>query len=303
MSNQKKPIKGTLKYKTLLNNLAINVIVVVCSFICTIFSYTKFDTKIVTNVCYVLMIFLLVFVVYLYIQNSIYEYKEIKNKFIEENEKSEIIKAIPHLLIFSKREDHFIVQEDGDGILEWRFHIVKETEGALNYIYFPVMYECASTTNAKNVDILDARVNGKSFQATYNPNAVSTSVAGGFPIELGEVSVPILLDKGRQEFDLFIRIKIKGLFCNFRVKEFVVVDIPYITKHLSLSIEMPKDYEPSLPSNFFEAHETSSVSTLDSEEVSNQMSKCKRATTSITWETDYPKLGYRYRLFFKAAKG
>lgn len=103
---------------------------------------------------------------------------------------------------------------------------------------------------------------------------------------------------GKKEFDLEIHIKIKGLFKNFQSKEFIFVDIPYVTEKLEVEVKVPQGKNINIINPFFEASEECSQNN-DSAEISRQMSKCDINSERIQWKTQFPKLGYHYKIQFR----
>lgn len=284
----------------ILKNLAVNIIVVVISLLATALSSKILDEKKVDFFCFLLICVLSEVVVVIYLFCAVTELKE-QNKI--KREQGYLQQVLPHLLFFSKRNDFFTVLPNGDGELLWSFHIIKEAEELLQFLYFPVSFERKKddfNLERMYVKIIGSKLDGKNCLANYNIKSVSHEME--LPVELGYIEIPVLLDIGKKEFDLDIHIKIEGLFKNFETKEFVYVDVPYVTESLEVKISVSSGYNINICNPFFEACEEGSQNS-DSAEISRQMSKCDIISDRIQWRTLYPKLGYRYKIQFRVLKG
>lgn len=291
-----------MRNKNIRNSLVINILSVIVTIGVTVLSFTKLNQKVVSFICVALLIFLLFIIIYIYISDAIKEYKDLVNSDELKQEQLELLKAMPHLLAFSKRNDNFNVLKNGDGILKWHFHIKKETKEKLQYLYFPIVFELDDVNEKNsNVQIIESKINGEYCQSEYVFKSISL-VDNGDPLETGYILVPTLLDIGEREFDLYLNIKIKKLFKRYDVKEFIIVDIPYITKEMKVTINVDDGYNLKPITNFLEVHE-SSANNFDAGEMHRQISNCKiNNSESLVWETEYPKLGYQYKISFQMEK-
>ena len=280
----------------ILKNLAVNLLIVIISLLATSLSFVTLDIKIVKKLCILLIILLSAIVILIYFYSAI---SELKEQYKVKKEQETLQQVLPHLLCFSKRKDYFTILPNGDGELLWSFHIIKEAEEPLQFLYFPVSFERQKDDfDFKNVyvEVIRSTLDGKKCLANYNVKSVSHEIE--LPIESGYIEVPVLLDMGKKEFDLEISIKIKGLFKNFAIKEFVFVDIPYVTEELEVKVNASSGYNINIINPFFEASEECSQNS-DSAEMSRQMSKCDIISNRIQWKTQYPKLGYHYKIQFR----
>lgn len=284
----------------ILKSLAVNLLIVIISLLATSLSCVTLDVEIVKKLCLWLIILLSAVVILIYFYCAI---SELNDQYKVKKEQETLQQVLPHLLFFSRRKDYFTVLPNGDGELLWSFHIIKEAEEPLQFLYFPVSFERNKDDfNLKNmyVEIIRSTLDGKRCLANYNVKSVSHEI--DLPMESGYIEVPVLLDMGKKEFDLEIYIKIKGLFKNFAIKEFVFVDIPYVTEKLEVKINVSSGYNINIINPFFEACEECSQNS-DSAEISRQMSKCNIITDRIQWRTQYPKLGYHYKIQFRVTDG
>ncbi len=290
-----------MRNKNIRNSLVINILSVIVTIGVTVLSFTKLNQKVVSIICVTLLIFLLFIIIYIYISDAIKDYKDLVNSDELKQEQLELLKAMPHLLAFSKRNDNFNVLKNGDGILKWHFHIKKETKEKLQYLYFPIVFELDDVNEKNsNVQIIESKINGEYCQAEYVFKSISL-VDNGDPLETGYILVPTLLDIGKREFDLYLNIKIKKLFKRYDIKEFIIVDIPYITKEMKVTINVDDGYNLKPITNFLEVHE-SSANNFDAGEMHRQTSNCKINSESLVWEAEYPKLGYQYKISFQMEK-
>lgn len=262
-----------MKNKNIKNTLSINILSVVVTIGVTVLSFTKLNQKVASIICITLLIFLLCIIILIYILDAVKDYKELINSDELNQEHLELLNAMPHLLVFSNRNDDFFVMKDGDGILNWHFHIKKETDEKLQYLYFPVIFELEDVDKKNsNVQILESKINGEHCQALYVFNSISL-VDNSDPLEIGYIAVPTLLDVGKREFDLFLSLRIHKLFKRYMEKEFIIVDVPYITKEMKVTINADVNCKLNIPTNFFEVHE-SSANNFDAGEMHKQISKC-----------------------------
>lgn len=277
---------------TILKNLAINLIVIIISLLATWLSYSTLDVELNKKLCFWLIIVLSEIVILIYMYCAIEELKEQNNV---KKEQELLLQVLPHLLFFLERKDLFTIMLNGDGELLWNFHIKKEVEGPIS-LYFPVSFERQeSDFDEKNeyVTIVNSLLNGKKWSAKYTTKSISHKEK--YPFETGYIEVSLQSEK---EFNLELRIRIKGLFKNFQTKEFIFVDVPYVTEKLEVAIGASDDYGLDVVNPFFEASEGCSDN-IDSPETISQVKDCYVTPTKIFWNCQYPKLGYHYRIQFR----
>lgn len=123
----------------ILKNLAVNFLIIIISLLATSLSFVTLDAKIAKKLCLWLIFSLSAIVILIYFYFAI---SELRDQYKVKKEQETLQQVLPHLLFFSKRKDLFtVLLPNGDGELFWSFHIIKEAEEPLQFLYFPVSFE------------------------------------------------------------------------------------------------------------------------------------------------------------------
>ena len=228
----------------------------------------------------------------------------------------ELSKALPETFIFRDRKDSFVVTEEGDVYLTWRFEIERITNNSLSFISLPIICERKDKNEQDTpVHIESFLVNGKK-QSNHQYEVLSVERFDRFgkelerPLERGMIKIPLFTASHKGGIEkVELKVFFKGMFINYTEKEFAVIDVPYITKNISVSIEHANNnkWDINVIDNFLDVREMNS-NTYDVGELAKQLNNCLiihdinrlkgEDIDCLLWESDFPKLGYRYKLIF-----
>ena len=304
---------------------------------------TELD-DIIKTVFIVLLFLYAIIAICIFIHLACIELKYYSDKYNDMVNNNELSKALPETFTFRNRKDVFVVEKTGDAVLTWDFEIEKITNNNLSFISIPIVCEYVNEDQSEShneentlmeedntvvqnevhdkidnenknlmrhpIQIEDFRVNGIS-QTNYQYIHFSTDYNRvDRPIERGLIRIPLFTasTKGGIE-NVTLRIRFKDMFHNFEKREFVIVDIPYITKRICVVIKHQDNtnYDINVIDNYFDVREMYS-NTFDAGEVARQLNNCSivhnESDNSLSdndyllWESDFPKLGYRYTITF-----
>lgn len=222
-------------------------------------------------------------------------------KSIKEEEKLEFLKGIPEVLYFQERTDNFMLCSNGDVIIEWKFKIKKKTSEKITYVNFPFKYE-SDIKSEDPIEIVEARVNcvEPSQPVEYFPEREVRERGESEkknPTFEGTIRVPLCSDTDENDkgFNVSIKIKIKGV--NSDGENFIVLDIPYLTKNMTVIVQTNNENDSiiKLGKELLSVQEPNGKN-VDYQEIVNQKKNIKLNANRIIWETKYPKLGYQYKI-------
>jgi hypothetical protein len=229
------------------------------------------------------------------------------NDLAASRRRAEHLEAIPSFVVMENRRDHFQIHDSGSAKIKSSFDLSTDVDGVLREIMFPIFAERPTATNNSPVKVERVVVDGRDEMPaeSYFPLQVRhlfKSKAGSLPVEYGVLKVPVQLQRGMHshvEFELTL-----DAFHNRFVKEFAIVDIPYITKALEVVIECPDGYmvRPCEPVDETIVATSSIVENKDPSETASQRHEWRTSGRSLVWTTEHPKLGYRYKVYFHLTK-
>jgi hypothetical protein len=226
------------------------------------------------------------------------------------------IEKVPSLVIFKKRSDAITVYPNGDALFEYSHTVAIESDQVKPILHFPVLVDLdqKATEFGRRVQLEDIIVNNVRIpthgaytsKEVRHPNPCLPN--NPVPTEYGVVSVPVKLGQGYNECDLVMRFRLKGVFTNSSVRDYVIVDIPYMTEELEVRI-MPQDANESVillermddARLFIDAY-GEMMDMYDHRESLMQSESIRHKNEVIVWRTSMAKLGYRYKLWFRIAK-
>jgi hypothetical protein len=229
-----------------------------------------------------------------------------------EIESSQIIRdSIPTLVSFQRRTEILEVSAAGDGILTWDFDLESELEESVPILTFPVLAETdPGRQRWTSISIDYIRVNGIEQDASgaFRP-AEERILVGDMEglsrnvpmIEYGLLHVPVELERGRRVSQVEVKMQMKGLFREARNVEVLFIDIPYLTKELIVTIRSPDGpvrRTPELGGRTVLAL-SGLMDIADWAETARQDSHCQQVGDTLVWKAQTPKLGYRYKVYFR----
>jgi hypothetical protein len=221
-----------------------------------------------------------------------------------------VLNALPTFYRMTRRQDRFVVGDTGSVTLHWDFDLEMDLEEPLRDILFPVFAEChkPGEGHGSAVVIDTLTVNGRSENVghCYSPKQIRApfhGVTGGNEpsMEFGILKVPVDFVRGKGRCSIAVQMTIHNAFPNVLSKEFVIVDIPSITERLEVIIEGSAGYLVR-PSDLVDDTILATVSTVefrDLAETHKQNRNWQVKNDSIVWNCEFPKIGYRYLVFFR----
>jgi hypothetical protein len=229
-----------------------------------------------------------------------------------EVESSKVIRdSFPTLVSFRRRTEVLEVSAAGDGVLTWDFDLESDLEESVPILTFPVLAETdPSRQRWTSISIDHIRVNGieQDASAAFRPAEERILVrdmeglSRNVPmIEYGLLHVPVELERGRRSSQVEVKMQMKGLFREARKMEVLFIDIPYFTRDLIVTIRSPDGpvrRSPELSGRTVLAL-SGLMDTADWAETARQDSQCQQVGDTLVWKAQTPKLGYRYKLYFR----
>jgi hypothetical protein len=220
------------------------------------------------------------------------------------------------LVTFAKRSEIITVTDDGDGIfdcthvVEYNPHDDDRDDWVIEQLHFPVLIDLPSG-NAKagaNVEQLSITVDGNPIaQGAYVPQESRVPYSNGSNASLlreyGIVQVPVRLSINNRTVRIHTKIKYKSIFKDRYTSDYVIVDIPHVTRKLSVTIRAANNSKRIVP-----APGDALTATCQMMDLKDRVEEIKQSAfieadhaKEIVWSTENAKIGYRYALRFKVA--
>jgi hypothetical protein len=220
-------------------------------------------------------------------------------------------RVVPTFIMFRRRVDTFSVERDGDAMLTWDFELSSSLGASLTELNFPIVAEYEDViireesplvvaeyveTNGERQDASDAyRVMER--HALLSDKGVPTRRL----TEHALLRVPIALEDDSSVCRVRVTLRFCQLFRMPQDRKWLIIDVPYSTERLTVTINSPgqtvrRDLRQG---GVTLAAAASLLNTTDVVETSKQNQLCRQIGSSIVWETESAKIGYRYRLFFQ----
>jgi hypothetical protein len=263
---------------------------------------------------------LLIALFFLAIGNDFWEKKQEAEAAIANLDERRLSAAVvPQFIRMTERIDTFTLLDDLKSIrLGWYFRIDTDLLSPLADIFFPInadIYQSEADyvgNKSSVISVESVKVNGEEQGGTaaYSPLRLSRShpLASLAPLgEHGILKVRVNLSQGRQVgLEITISMLIQDAFQKSLEKEFVIVDIPFLTESLEVSVNAPRGYKVVRASPFTLQATAREMYEMDEEETTQQNKLLTVDKTSLVWRcgitTKPPKLGYRYLLYYKVIK-
>jgi hypothetical protein len=212
---------------------------------------------------------------------------------------------LPNFLLMTHREDHYVIGSQGSGLLRWKFHLEHPNAVGRRTLTLPIYAERRKeldATPSKSVfTVKSLKVNSipQPTVGAYEMKGLRSN--GGKPQEeIGVVSVKLDLT-GTTHSEVEVELSFACSYPDLARDESVFVDVPYITEHLMVSVAAEEGRLAVVP--------LTSVPTIhafagehgveDTEETYRQDRSLHQVGAALRWNTEYPKLGHRYRVWFR----
>lgn len=219
--------------------------------------------------------------------------------------------GLPQLLRMRERRDRFVLSPHGNATIHWRFDLdASLVREPIRELVFPVFAEVFGETEEPSsvVELRDLRVNGSRENCAdiYRPLELREMLPKSpqklrSMMEFGVLRVPVLPLGEQKHCVIEIELYLKGAFPNLRTREFAIIDIPCITRDLEVVIE-GSDGLRVRPSPLDEDKVVATLGLAEIrslEETSRQATRWIMQGDRLVWRAEYPKLGFRYKVFFR----
>jgi hypothetical protein len=219
-----------------------------------------------------------------------------------------LVRAIPQLVAFKRREDHLLVKPNGDGILSWYFELRADPNESINELILPVYVEIPSHETIRRAILVEAiEVDGAAQETRGALQLIERRQPMDRPpgepevVEYEHLSIPVNLERGRDSCRVYVRVRMLDTFPHAFTMEPLFIDIPYFTEQLQVRIES-EQHSVRLPLSEGTEIVTAMSSLMrlpDTSEAELQSALCQEEGRALIWRTDSAKLGYQYKIFFK----
>lgn len=227
-------------------------------------------------------------------------------------------KSVSTLVTFVERREKITVTDDGDGIFDCTYRVVYDPgddansqSGFVENLHFPVVIDLPSEqeTAGANVHVRSIQVDEDQIpvDGRYVPQELRRRITPDkdgptSPAqEYGVVIVPVSMSASRSERRVRIVTEYKSIFKARFSQDYVIVDIPYLTRSLEVTIcagDPDSAIWPPARASVLEA--TCEMMDLsDVSEALEQSRNLSRENHGIKWTTTRSKIGYRYKIYFK----
>jgi hypothetical protein len=220
-----------------------------------------------------------------------------------------VSRAIPTFVTFRRREDSLVINDNGDGVLTWEFELASSPDESITELNFPIFGEISPETRAGEwveIELIEVNEQTQEIVDAYRTveRRYSVDEAGEMSatiVEYGLLRVPVELERGRDICRVRVRMRFLGVFPLMYSKETFFIDIPYITERLRVAIAAEGRAVRRSPRAGGSTLVAMSglMNTVDPQETNRQNSLCRQSGPALMWETDAPKLGYRYNIYFR----
>jgi hypothetical protein len=221
-----------------------------------------------------------------------------------------LTRLVPTYVVFKRRVDTLAVEPDGDAVLTWEFELTANSHRHITELTFSIYAELPPDRPPAPAVVVQAiEVNGQprgtdgAYQLAEKRIPMDRRLEHQKEIEFGLIRVPVDLERGHEACSVKVVMRHAKVYPRpFDVVP-MFIEIPYLTEDLRVivqtegyAVRRPLGGGPTI------AAMSSLMHTEDMEEASIQSGRCMQRGTQLVWETDCPKLGYHYKLFFHLEK-
>lgn len=255
------------------------------------------------NICYILLGICISILLLLH-------FREVVKTWRKEKFQAGIIESVSSFVIMKKRKDVFRIKDNNSASLFWHFDIETNFEEPVRELTFPIYAEKSEDDKGNSVELVSLRIDGN-FESThrcYRAQSLrqqynGSNIVNGPIMEFGLLHVPVNLKKGISSCSVEIQLDINDAFPNLYDKEYVIVDIPYITRELEVEIHGEGDLlikKPDSHDDHIIIAVPANTEQKDFLESNKQNNNWAIIGNKFIWETSYPKIGHRYSIYFRA---
>lgn len=244
------------------------------------------------------------------IQILVVKQKQQLNEIDQQLRKLRSFDSVPQNILFKNRKDIItIVDED---TVKYNFSISIETKEheTCTSLVLPFEFELGFPKDkyAESVKMVKLKVNNATkpidkticFRQLRDSIATNPSQVGCSTFINGVLSIPVPLGIGCTTCSVEIEFLVYKAFAKMKDREFIYIDIPYVTESMFVKIEGSKNLKVRGVPNSVHVEATSYfLQHTDHGETENEKSNLSKWEDGIEWETTYPKLGYRYLVYFQ----
>jgi len=253
----------------------------------------------------------------LYLMEAIHDYKTEHRQLKSVLEADKSRHAIPRYIRVTERRDKLVVDELGNATLEWLFVVTGLDKSNTRSLELQIYSEHKQVDSKlpgdnfkSNIEIVEMKVAGQKIETAseaYTPLEIRYPIAGEHhPMEFGILRVPTDLSniEALAPTEIRMTMRLKDTFFRAQKMDFFVVEIPQLTNKISVTLESKnQDYIVIVPPDAWDEKIKAQMGhsgTLDTAETLSQSDKVFQSSDGkLIWESEYPKLGYRYLLSFR----
>ena len=147
---------------------------------------------------------------------------------------------------------------------------------------------------------IDATISFRQLRLSISPSGIDDCVSA-----YGLIEILVPLGYGHTSCSVELEFQANKAFPNMGKREYIYIDIPYVTESMVVEIIGSKMLEVCAAEgdhgDFVEA--TSYIyQRIDHSETQEEKKNLIKWQNGIEWKTHYPKLGYRYLVWFQVRK-
>jgi hypothetical protein len=235
--------------------------------------------------------------------------------------KHKSIESIPQFIRFIHRRDVVTIVDAETVVYNYSVTIETKRDEACTSLLLPIEFDLGFTKKDKDdrdfyrnaVEMVYLEVDGrrKPTDATVRfrelrkviPDSAH-DIPKGVTI-YGLLDIPVPLGIGYTRCKVQLEFIARKAFPKLFQREFIYIDIPYVTENMDIRIEGAKDLRVrGVEGENGEIVEAKShfLQRIDHAETLEEKKNLHEWQTGIVWRTQYPKIGYRYVVWFQAYK-
>lgn len=221
-------------------------------------------------------------------------------------------RSLSTLVRFVSRVDSVVIEDNERVKFSWLMRIECDPEDSIQELYFPINIDLDEEGRdlGRRVQVDSIVVNGepKPADKAYVPKQTRLFCDPGeskYPMEYGIIRVPVGLGPSRRRVDVAVEMTLTACFPELETREFVLVDIPYVTRRLTVNVRAKAGMVQSVKGPL--GHEVEAWSQImevfDGADSSRRAPEVESFGDRIAWRSEFPKLGYRYKIWFRVPSG
>lgn len=245
------------------------------------------------------------------------EARKLRETAIRAENASRLSNNVSTLVTFVDRRENILVRNDGSGVFECTYVVAYSPQpgaahnGVVKHLHFPVILDIPDeqSSSGRNVTLHSLKVDGQAVPVAdaYVPQELRRRLAlrpdgvAPLPQEYGFITAPVSLSASNRQHRIEILIEYKDIFNAHRTGDYIVVDIPYLTRDLLVRVRAEDKacaVRPQVKGPLLCAI-GEMMDLQDDFEGESQASAIVQAGKTLEWRTSSAKIGYRYMIQFR----